>query len=96
MRLSKDEAIKILSRYDNEYYTQATRQAHRMGAEALKRVAELEEDLRLAIERLRDEGCATCVYEPLVHDEHPCNECTHAGGLDSKWEWAKPEQHEEV
>ena len=35
MRLSKDEAIKVLSRYDNEYYTPATRQAHRMGAEAL-------------------------------------------------------------
>lgn len=36
MKISKDEAIKILSRYDNEYYTPATRQAHRMGAEALK------------------------------------------------------------
>lgn len=36
MKISKDEAIKILSRYDNEYYTPATRQAHRMGMEALK------------------------------------------------------------
>ena len=35
MTLSKAKAIKILSRYDNEYYTPATRQAHRMGAEAL-------------------------------------------------------------
>ena len=35
MTLSKDKAIKILSRYDSEHYTPATRQAHRMGAEAL-------------------------------------------------------------
>ena len=41
MRLSKDEAIKILSRYDNEHYTPATRQAHRMGAEALKNAVEV-------------------------------------------------------
>ena len=39
MTLSKDKAIKILSRYDNEHYTPATRQAHRMGAEALARDA---------------------------------------------------------
>ena len=37
MTLSKEEAIKILSRYDNEHYTPATRQAHRMGAEVLAR-----------------------------------------------------------
>ena len=35
MKLSKEEAIKFLLRYDNEYYTPAARQAHRMGAEAL-------------------------------------------------------------
>lgn len=36
MKISKEEAIKILSRYDNEYYTPATREAHRMGIEALR------------------------------------------------------------
>lgn len=40
MKLSKDKAIKILSRYDNEHYTPATRQAHRMGAEALANAVE--------------------------------------------------------
>lgn len=39
MTLSKAKAIKILSKYDNEYYTPATRQAHRMGAEALAKDA---------------------------------------------------------
>lgn len=49
------------------------------------------EDLRLALVQLEYGCCDTCVYEPLLHDEYPCNKCTHAGGHDSKWEWAKPE-----
>ena len=47
MKISKDEAIKILSRYDNEYYTPATRQAHRMGAEALRYQMRVEDDNEL-------------------------------------------------
>ena len=39
MVLSKAKAIKILRKYDNEFYTPATRQAHRMGAEALAKDA---------------------------------------------------------
>ena len=39
MTLSKAKAIKILSKYDNAYYTPATRQAHRMGADALAKDA---------------------------------------------------------
>ena len=35
--MKTEEAIKILSRYDNEYYTPATRKAHRIGIEALKK-----------------------------------------------------------
>ena len=41
MTLSKEKAIKILSRYDSEHYTPATRQAHRMGAEALANAVEV-------------------------------------------------------
>ena len=41
MKLSKDKAIKILSKYDNEFYTPATRQAHRMGVEALAKAVEV-------------------------------------------------------
>lgn len=57
----------------------------------MQRIAELEKDLQLAKKQLKHEGCNTCIYEPLLSDEYPCNGCTHAGGTDSKWEWAKPE-----
>lgn len=69
MKLSKDKAIKILSRYDNEHYTPATRQAHRMGAEALENIAKLEETV--VHQRKRAETaetfictmCAECEWE---------------------------------
>lgn len=34
-KLTTDQAIQVLSRYDTEYYTPQTRQAHRMAIEAL-------------------------------------------------------------
>ena len=56
MTLSIDTAIKILSRYDNEHYTPATRQAHRMGAEALAKDA---------VEVVR---CKDCKHYKLLTD----------------------------
>lgn len=45
MNITKDEAIRVLSRYDNEHYRPNTREAHRMGIAALNRVEELEKEL---------------------------------------------------
>ena len=45
MNITKDEAIRVLSRYDNEHYRPNTREAHRMGIAALNRVEELEAEL---------------------------------------------------
>ena len=45
MNITKEEAIRLLGRYDTEYYTPQTREAHRMGIAALNRVEELEKEL---------------------------------------------------
>lgn len=45
MNITKEEAIRLLGRYDTEYYTTQTREAHRMGIAALNRVEELEKEL---------------------------------------------------
>lgn len=61
MKISKEEAIKILSRYDTEYYTPATREAHRMGIEALR---EQEERRWIPVtERLPDGECIALGYQ---------------------------------
>ena len=41
--MTNEEAIKILSRYDSEYYTPEHREAHRMAIEAMREQMELEE-----------------------------------------------------
>lgn len=35
VKLSVEEAVKVLNRYDNEHYTPKTREAHRMAIAAL-------------------------------------------------------------
>lgn len=62
MSLSKEEAIKILSRYDNPYYTPATRQAHRMGVEALRTQCWIP-----VTKRLPDEFVSVLVCIPSEH-----------------------------
>ena len=57
MNITKEEAIRLLGRYDTEYYTPPTREAHRMGIAALNRVEELEKELadeRHRHDRLQD------------------------------------------
>lgn len=41
--MTNEEAIKLLSRYDSEYYTPEHREAHRMAIEALRERMEWEE-----------------------------------------------------
>lgn len=76
MKLSNDEAIKILSRYDNEYYTPATRQAHRMGAEALRSQGWIP-----VTERLPENFISVLGYMTDAGDFPPVRECYTVGNV---------------
>lgn len=51
MDIAIEEAIKILSKYDNEHYRPKTRMAHRMAIEAL-----MEQKNKLSIKENKDDG----------------------------------------
>lgn len=61
MSITNENAIKILTRYDNEYYTPATREAHRMGAEALKHYTAVPETNADRIRAMSDEELAKLI-----------------------------------
>lgn len=51
MDITIEEAIKILSKYDNEHYRPKTRMAHKMAIEAL-----MEQKNKLSIKENKDDG----------------------------------------
>lgn len=84
MNITKDEAIRVLARYDTDYYTPKCREAHRMGIAALNRVEELEKELkdeRHRHDRLQDfevseaQDLQTALEQ--LREECACDYCEH-------------------
>ena len=66
MSMTKEEAIKILSKYDSEYYTPQHREAHRMAIDALRKQMERAEFTSIGLP-MTPEECAAVEAAMKMH-----------------------------